>query len=88
MDGIEHTSTVSASSLYEAVARGIASLRQHEWIDRLTLEAGSVTVTPGDAPVEHRIELREFNAWVERRGATSPRDTIRRANVREILGLK
>ena len=44
MDGIEHTTTVAAESLFEAVARGIMSIRQMDWVDRLTLQAGKITV--------------------------------------------
>lgn len=66
MDGIEHTANVAAGSLYEAVARGIAALRQQEWIDRLSLEAGSVTVEMGEAPVEHKVRLADFHKWMKR----------------------
>lgn len=83
--GTDHTVTVSAASLYEAVARGIASLRKQEWVDGLTLEKGAVTVEVGEAPVEHKVKLEDFNRWV-RNHARSPRDMIAKNRVREILG--
>jgi hypothetical protein len=85
MDGIEQTATVAADSLFEAVARGIVSLKKQEWIDRLTLEGGTVTVAVGDVPVEHRVELREFNKWVQKPGGGSPREVFQRSKIREIL---
>jgi hypothetical protein len=84
MDGIEHTTAVAAESLFEAVARGIMSIRQMDWVDRLTLQAGKVTVEVGEAPVQHHVDLYEFNKWIDRPGG-SPRDIIRRAKVRENL---
>jgi hypothetical protein len=84
-EGVDHTVTVTAASVYEAVARGIASLRRQEWVDRLTLEAGTVTVEVGEAPVEHRVKLAEFNRWVARAGARSPREMIQHGRVEEIL---
>jgi hypothetical protein len=87
MEGIEHTAQVAAGSFYEAIARGIASLRKREWIDRLTLTAGSVTVEVGEAPVEHKVKLTDFHRWLESHGK-SPRDVAQRANIREILQIK
>jgi hypothetical protein len=87
MDGIEHTAQVAAGSLYEAIARGIASLRKQEWIDGLTLTAGSVTVEVGEAPVEHKVKLTDFHRWLGSQGR-SPRDVARRASIREILQTK
>ena len=87
MDGIEHTAQFTAASLYEAIARGIASLRKQEWIDGMTLTAGSVTVEVGEAPVEHKVKLTDFHTWLERPGG-SPRDVAQRANIREILLIK
>jgi hypothetical protein len=32
MEGVDHTAHVTASTLYEAVALGLASLRGQEWV--------------------------------------------------------
>lgn len=86
MQGVDHTCVVSAGSLYEAVARGLVSLRRQEWVGGAVLEHGSVTVEVGEAPIEHRVKLQEFNKWIRKDGG-SPRDVIQRGRVREILGL-
>ena len=87
MEGVEHTVTVTAESLYEAVARGLVTLRRQEWLGGVALEHGAVTVEVGEAPVEHRVQLQDFNRWVRGQGR-SPKDVIQRGRVREILGLK
>ena len=33
LDGISHTAEVTASSLFEAVAQGLAALRKNEWVE-------------------------------------------------------
>jgi hypothetical protein len=73
MEGVDHTCVVTAGSLYEAVARGLVSLRRQEWVGGVVLEHGAV-------------KLQEFNKWVRKDGG-SPRDVIQRGRVREILGI-
>jgi hypothetical protein len=85
-EGIDHTCVVSAASLYEAVARGLVSLRQQEWVEGVVMQHGAVKVEVGEAPVEHRVKLEDFNRWVRSQGR-SPRDVIQRGRVREILGI-
>jgi len=83
LEGVEHTVTVTAETLYEAAARGLAALRGRDWVERV---ADFVTVQVTEVPVEHRVELSAFRAWLER-PPRSPRDVIQRGRVREILGL-
>ncbi len=85
-EGVDHTCVVSAGSLYEAVARGLVSLRRQEWVGGVVLEHGSVTVEIAEAPVEHRVKLQDFTQWLRKDGG-SPRDVIQRGRVREILGM-
>ena len=33
LDGTSHTAVVTASSLFEAVAQGLAALRKNEWVE-------------------------------------------------------
>ena len=85
LEGVEHTCTVTAGSLYEAVACGLVALRRQEWIAGIALEHGVVTVSVAEAPVEHNVKLQDFNRWVRKDGG-SPRDVAQRGRVREILG--
>lgn len=82
-NGIEHTAEVSADTLYEAVARGIAALQAHSWTGDLV--QGSVRVMVKDTPVEHSVRLIDFNKWLAKPGGV-PRDITQRQKLREILG--
>lgn len=87
IEGIEHTVAVTASTLYEAIALGMVSLRGEEWIEELPTGAmTTVRVTAVSVPVEHSVKLRDFNQWVERHGG-SPREVSARSRIRKILGL-
>lgn len=84
-EGISHTVEVTAESLFEAVAQGLAALRGHDWIEGLPRGSGTVRVSVSDVRVEHEVRLKDFMSWLESPGK-SPREVIRRQKVREILG--
>jgi hypothetical protein len=86
LEGVEHTVHVTASSLYEAVALGIASLRSQEWVAGIPEGMHPVRVSVTDIPVEHSVKLSDFNAWLRKEGGT-PRDRASRYKVKEILGV-
>lgn len=83
MEGIAHSVEVTAESLYEAVAQGLAALRRNDWIEGFP---GSVKVFVADVPVEHEVQLKDFTQWLDRKGR-SPRDIIARQRIRSILGM-
>jgi len=85
LDGVAHTVEVTASTLYEAVAQGLAAIRGREWVAGVEQSIGLVKVSVTDVRVEHEVKLGDFTKWVERKGG-SPRDVIQRGKVREILG--
>jgi hypothetical protein len=72
MEGVAHTVEVTAATLYEAVAQGLAAIRGSEWV--------------ADVRVEHEVKLMEFTKWLERDGG-SPRETSDRYRIRAILGM-
>lgn len=84
-DGIAHTAEVTAETLFEAVALGLAALRHHEWIEGTHHGSGVVKVSVADVRVEHEVKLKDFLSWLESPGK-SPREIIRRQKVRAILG--
>jgi hypothetical protein len=85
--GVEHALRVSADSLYEAVAKGIAEIRYREWVEDLSLDSGTVKVTVlSEARVDHTVDLADFQKWLSEKGVTSPRDMIQRSKVKEIRG--
>ena len=86
LEGITHSVEVTAESLYEAVAQGLAALRGHEWIAG-TQQQGMVRVSVADVRVEHQVRLADFTQWLEKPGAKSPRELVQRKRARSILGM-
>ena len=84
MEGVAHTVEVTAESLYEAVAQGLATLRGREWVAGLT--QGTIKVSVADVRVEHEVKMTEFTKWLDRPGG-SPREMIHRQKIRSILGM-
>ena len=76
VEGFTHTVEVTAESLYEAVALGLAALRGREWVAGIT--HGTVKVSVADVRVEHEVKMTEFAKWIDRPGG-SPADLRRSA---------
>ena len=72
MDGVSHTVEVTAATLYEAVAQGLAAIRGNEWVAGIAQGLNVVRVSVADVRVEHEVKLMDFTKWVERAGG-SPR---------------
>src|SRR6516225_481491 len=81
LEGISHTAEVTASSLFEAVAQGLAALRKNEWVEGIEERFGFVKVR-----VEHQVKIADFMKWLERPGRT-PREVTHRLRIRSILGI-
>jgi hypothetical protein len=85
MEGIAHTVEVTAGSLYEAVALGLAALRGHDWVTGIPEGLNPVKVRVTNIAVEHEVKLQDFRRWLDRHG--SPREVTERNKIREILGI-
>lgn len=85
-DGVSHTADVTAGSVYEAVAQGLAAFRKCDWAEGALAAHGTVTVSVGEVRVEHQVRIADFTKWLERPGRT-PRDVSERHRIRSILGL-
>lgn len=86
MEGVEHTAQVTASTLHEAVALGLAAFRGEEWVGGIPEGLNPVKVSVTDVPVEHTVTMKDFKTWLLSEGR-SPRDKASRYRVREILGM-
>lgn len=62
MEGIDHTVSVTASTLYEAVALGLVALRGEDWVNGIAAGLNSVRVTVITVPVEHSVKFEGFSA--------------------------
>jgi hypothetical protein len=85
-EGVSHSVEVTAATLYQAVAQGLAALRGREWVSGLPQGHGIIKVTVAEVPVEHQVKVIEFTKWLERTGG-SPRDVVQRQKIRSILGM-
>ena len=70
---MSHTVEVTAATLYEAVAQGLAAIKGQEWVGEIAegLNVAKVSVLP--VRVEHEVKLMDFTKWLERKGG-SPRE--------------
>ena len=55
MDGVSHTVDVTAATLYEAVAHGLAALRANEWVAGIAEGLNVIKVSVSDVRVEHEV---------------------------------
>jgi hypothetical protein len=83
MDDVSHTVEVTAETLYEAVAQGLAAIRSNEWV--AGIPDSKVKVSVSDVRVEHEVNLTNFTKWLDRPGG-SPREVIEKKKIRDILG--
>src|SRR5258708_37351572 len=87
MDGVTRTVEVTAATLYEAVAQGLAAIRRNEWLAGIAQGGNVVKVSVADVRVEHEVKLMDFTKWVGRTGGSpremSDRQQIGRASCRE-----
>jgi hypothetical protein len=86
LDGVAHTVEVTAATLYEAVARGVAALRSNEWVAGIAQGPSVVKVSVADVRVEHEVKFADFLKWLDR-PPRSPRDVSARHEIRSILGM-
>ena len=86
LEGVAHTVEVTAESLYEAIAQGLAALQRSDWV--AGFQQGIVKVSVADVQVEHQVKLTDFTKWLERTNASSPREMIQRQRLRTILGMR
>ena len=87
LDGVSHTVEVTAGTLYEAVAEGLATIRGNEWVAGMAEGLNVVKVSVADVRVEHEVKLVDFTKWLERTGG-SPREMSDRKRIRSILGME
>ena len=86
MDGVSHSVEVTAATLYEAVAQGLAAIRGNDWVAGIAQGLNAVKVSVADVRVEHEVKLMDFTKWVDRTGG-SPRERSDRYRIRSILGM-
>jgi hypothetical protein len=84
--GVDHTVQVTAGTLFEAVALGLAAIRSEEWVEGIPDGLNVVKVSASNVPVEHAVQIKDFTAWLKKEGG-SPRETSDRMRIKGILGM-
>ena len=86
MEGVRRTVEVTASTLYEAVALGLAAVRGDEWASEIAEGLNTVEAIVITVPVTHSVTMQDFRKWMDRKGG-APREVLHRERIRHILGL-
>jgi hypothetical protein len=82
--GVEHSTEVTAASLYEAVAAALASLRKDDWVGEIGRGLTTVKIEVLQPPVTHEVRMKDFQAWLERKSG-SPADMVLRDKCAKML---
>jgi hypothetical protein len=86
IEGVEHSVEVTAESLYEAVARGLTALQYADWVGDIGHGQTTITVVVKQPEVEHKVRMRDFEAWLESNGR-SPAEMALKSRLRELLSM-
>jgi hypothetical protein len=70
-DGVKHSVTVSAASLFDAAAAGLAAFRRESWAAAALSPNATVRVEVQPPPVVHDVPLKALERW-ENTPAISP----------------
>jgi hypothetical protein len=85
-EGIQHTAEVSASSLYEAAALGVAEFKRCSLMDAQPGPATRLSVTVKSPTTRHELTLARLQSWLTG-GAKSPNEQVVKNRLREISGI-
>jgi hypothetical protein len=81
--GIRHTVHVSAESLFEAAAMGLAALKKDVWVDPVGA-AARLEVEVRESPVTYAVSVMQSERWLQ--GATSsPNERVRKDRLKGLL---
>jgi len=82
---VEHSTEVTAETLYEAIATALAALQQDNWVGEIGQGLTTVSVVVQQPPVKHGIKMKDFLSWLNRQGR-SPAEVILKQKLETILG--
>jgi hypothetical protein len=83
MNGVAPTVEVTAATLYEALAQGLAAIRGNEWVAGIAHGLNVVKVSVADVRVEHAVKLMDFTKRLDRTG-DSPREVNDRHRIQKL----
>lgn len=80
-----HSVTVTAETLFEAVAQAVVAFREDKTLSKVPGPDTDFTVSVLREPVEHVIRLRKIQDWAQPSNVGGPSETLRRERVRKML---
>jgi hypothetical protein len=83
--GITHGVEVEAETLYEAAGLGLARLKKDGWIEGLG-PGSRLDIQVREPSTTHSLTVAQLHRWIDS-GTISPADVLRRARVRQHLGI-
>jgi hypothetical protein len=87
--GTEHSATVYAETLYEAVIRGLNMLEHVGWESDRDETIKQVEVEVYQEPTRHVVDVPRLLSWVgDASMSMSPAQDYRREKLRKLLGVK
>lgn len=84
MERVEHTVSVTAETLYEAVAKALAIFRTEGWVAEIGRGLTTLNVTVTNPSVQRQVKMREFESWLQRSNG-SPAEMVLRNKIRTLL---
>jgi hypothetical protein len=85
IEGVGHTVEVAAESFYEAVALGLTTFRDADCVRKRGHGQTTVTIVVKQIEVEHKMRIRDFEAWLESMGRAAA-GMILKSRLRQLLG--
>jgi len=83
IEGVIHSTVVTAESLNEAVGLALVAFRKEEWAAMLP-EMSTASIEVQQPVVEHTVSLKTFWQWLE--GASkAPRETLLKQRIQGLL---
>ena len=82
--GVVHAVEVEADGLYEAAAKGLATLKKSDWVDMIG-PGTRITVQVQGPTVEHFLMYKQLLIWLEG-GARNPADALKKNQLKKMLG--
>jgi hypothetical protein len=87
LQGLRHTTEVTAESLYEAAALAFQAFKKAELMDQMPGPASRFEIEVSAPRVVHEVTVGQMRKWVES-GSSDPREGTKKARLAELIGAK
>jgi hypothetical protein len=84
LQGVEHSVSVTAETLFAAVAKALAVFRTEGWVEEIGKGMTSLRITVTNPTFTHEVRMQEFENWLER-SSGRPAEMVLRNKMRALL---